>query len=266
MPRDYLSRIFLDWAASWTPLAALAWTLAGNLGSFTLTLVLGHVLVRRFAPFPVSDPPPPLTNAEVGWATVCVLLNSLVTFAGWFLWRAGWITVRTGGSVFRMLWDALVLLVLMDIAMYVLHRTAHHKWFFGWLHKLHHVYDNPRPLTLFVMNPLEVLAFGGLWLVLLCAYSASFAGIALYLTLNIAFGLAGHLGVEPFPARWATHPVLRYLGGSAFHARHHHDGAVNFGFYTTFWDKLGGTLGPPPSPSVSPSAAQSTNAAPGMRA
>ena len=29
------------------------------------------------------------------------------------------------------------------------------------IHRLHHEYDRPRPLSLFVLNPLETLAFGG---------------------------------------------------------------------------------------------------------
>ncbi len=256
-----LSRAFLDWAARWSPVSALGWTFLENVGLFTATLLIGQLLVRRYARFPVSDPAPPLTRTEIVWAGVCVLLNTVVTVAGWWLWQLGWIHIRTSGGVFRILLDALVLLVFMDFAMYVLHRLAHNRLLYGWLHKLHHVYDNPRPLTLFVLNPLEVLSFGGLWLALLLVYSATLPGMALYLTLNVAFGLVGHLGVDPFPARWAIHPVLRYVGGSAFHARHHHDGAVNFGFYSTVWDKIGGTLGSP----VSASDAQSTKTAPGIR-
>ena len=67
--------------------------------------------------------------------------------------------------------------------------------------------------------------------------------ILIYLGLNLAFGTLGHVGVEPYPAAWFRWPVLRDLGSSTFHAGHHQDLAVNFGFYTTLWDRLFGTLG-----------------------
>ena len=254
-----MSAAFLAWASHWSPLAALLWTLVENTFLFGATLLIGHFLVRRFAPFPVGEAAPPLTTAEIIWAGLCVVLNTGVTYAGWFLWQAGWISIAAHETVWSVLRDVFVLILFMDVAMYFLHRTAHHPWIFSWLHKLHHVYDNPRPLTLFVLHPLEVLSFGGLWLLLLCVYSATFSGMAIYLTLNVAFGLIGHLNVEPFPASWANHPVLRYIGGSAFHARHHHDARVNFGFYTTLWDKIFNTLGSPSSPVLSapPTAARS---------
>ena len=110
------------------------------------------------------------------------------------------------------------------------------RWLFPIVHATHHHYDRPRPLNLFVLNPAEVLGFGGLWLALLCVYPATWAGILIYLTLNLAFGTLGHLGVEPFPKAVARWPLLRHLGSSTFHANHHGDRDVNFGFYTDVWD------------------------------
>jgi sterol desaturase/sphingolipid hydroxylase (fatty acid hydroxylase superfamily) len=54
----------------------------------------------------------------------------------------------------------------------------------------------------------------------------------------------GHLGVEPLPRAWIRWRVLRVLGTSTFHAGHHQDRDVNFGFYTLIWDRLFGTLDP----------------------
>ena len=45
-------------------------------------------------------------------------------------------------------------------------------------------------------------------------------------------------------SRWARTPVLRQIGSSSFHARHHQDLGGNFGFYTLLWDRLFGTLAP----------------------
>lgn len=221
---------------------AVAWLMAANVGVFLLSLAAGEVLVRLYRDRPVTPPPRPLERTEVLLAASCVLLNGGVAIAGWFLWQAGFIRVSREIG-WRVVVDALVLLIAMDLAMYVFHRLAHHKWLYGLLHSTHHRYDNPRPLNLFVLNPAEVLGFGALWLVVLILYPATWVGILAYLALNLVFGTLGHLGVEPFPQAWAKLPLLRHLGSSTFHADHHQDGQVNFGFYSTVCDRLFGTIG-----------------------
>ncbi|HEX8916640.1 MAG TPA: sterol desaturase family protein [Humisphaera sp.] len=220
---------------------AVAWLMAVNVAVFVLSLAAGEALVRLFRDRPVTEPPQPLERAEVLWAALCVVLNGGVAVAGWFLWRAGVITVVRDGGVWRVLLDVLVLLVAMDFAMYVFHRLAHAPLLYGPLHSTHHKYDRPRPLNLFVLNPAEVGGFGALWLVVLMLYPATWPGILAYLALNLVFGTLGHLGVEPFPKAWFRLPVFKHVGSSTFHADHHTDGRVNFGFYTTVWDRLFGT-------------------------
>src|SRR5205085_1422480 len=100
------------------------------------------------------------------------------------------------------------------------------------------------PLTLFVIHPLETAGFGVLWLALITIYGASLLGMSIYLALNVAFGLVGHLGVEPLPERWRSLPILRHVAMARFHATHHQDPHHNFGFYTRVWDSLFGTLDP----------------------
>jgi sterol desaturase/sphingolipid hydroxylase (fatty acid hydroxylase superfamily) len=132
----------------------------------------------------------------------------------------------------------------MDLAMYVFHRVAHHPLLYPIIHSTHHRFENPRPLTLFVLNPFETLGFGILWLILLVIYPASWLGIIIYLTLNIVFGLVGHLGVEPMPGQWVRLPLVKTISTSTFHAEHHLDKDHNYGFYTLIWDRLFGTLSP----------------------
>jgi sterol desaturase/sphingolipid hydroxylase (fatty acid hydroxylase superfamily) len=234
----------LDWSAALSLIGAALFFLVLNVALFAGSLLLGHLLVAHFATGRrVTEPPPPLERQEVVLAAVCVVMNTVVTVAGWILWRHGLLTIYRGIG-WRVWLDALVLLVLMDGAMYGLHRIAHLPWVYPWLHHAHHRYDRRRPLNLFVLSPLEVIAFGALWLVVLRVYPASFVGIGLYLALNLLFGTLGHLGVEPFPRAWLDGSVGRLLGSSTFHAGHHQREHVNFGFYTTLWDRLFGTLAP----------------------
>ncbi len=218
------------------------WSLLVNVAVFLGALALGALLVRRFPASRVSEVPGPLTRAEVALAGACVLLNSLVMYCGWWLFRAGWLQVRAEASALRAVADAALLLVVMDLAMYVTHRFAHHPRLFEHIHRVHHRYEKVRPLTLFALHPLEVLGFGSLWLLVLLARPFSLWGMLLYLTANTVFGVVGHVGVEPLSARLRALPIVRAIGTSTFHAQHHQEPRSNYGFYTSLWDRLFHTL------------------------
>ncbi len=231
----WLQRVSWGWA--------FAFFLVENLLIFAGALGVGHLMIKIWGKHRVTPPPPPLEATEVLFAGSTVLLNALVTLGGLWLWRVGVIRLRLELDLWG-LWDAFVLFWVMDLAMYVLHRMAHWRFLYPLLHLQHHKYTAPRPLTLFVLNPAEALSFGVLWLMLLSAYEASWFGITIYLTLNVAFGMAGHLGVEFLPARCKELPVVKWLTTSTFHAGHHDGERHNFGFYTLLWDRLFGTLAP----------------------
>jgi Delta7-sterol 5-desaturase len=233
----------LDWIRNVPLWTALLVFLLENVLQLVFTVLIGDALVKVFKRNRIAEIPSPVSRFEILLVISSVVLNTLVTLLGWWLWRADLIRIRGSSDVLGVLLDVLVLIVVMDFFMYVLHRVAHHPKIYVFAHRTHHIYENPRPMTLFALNPLEVLGFGGLWLVVLMLYPASILGIVVYLSFNLAFGLVGHLGVEPAPWLLRT-PGLRYLMTSSFHAGHHHDGAHNFGFYTLVWDKLFGTLEP----------------------
>lgn len=233
----------LDFFLTASPLQASAWMLLENVILFCAALLLGEVIARLFVDRRVTPVPPPVTPREIILVILCVLMNTLVTLAGWWLWRHGYLIVRRAAG-WRTLVDVIVLLMAMDLGMYVTHRMAHWKPVFDVLHASHHRYDHPRPLNLFVLHPGEVLGFGSLYLAVMCLYSASWFAICIYLTLNLVFGTLGHVGVEPFPKSWTRWRIVRQIGTSTFHAEHHLRRQFNFGFYTLLWDRLFGTLDP----------------------
>jgi Delta7-sterol 5-desaturase len=229
------------------PLAqASFWVTLANVLMFVAALAAGEWLIRRSRDHRVSPVPAPISRTEIVLALVCVALNSLVAVVGVVMWRAGWIQLRPYGeyTFLTVLLDTVVLFFAMDFAMYLFHRVAHLPLLYPLLHQTHHRYENPRPLTLFVLNPFEVLGFGALWIIVVVLYHSSIEGILIYLTFNLIFGMVGHLGVEPMPGRWVNLPVLRYISTSTFHAEHHMDKVYNYGFYTLIWDRLFGTLSP----------------------
>jgi len=233
---------FLDWSRGLALPVAAAWLLVANLVSFTLALVFGHLATWICARRRISLPPDPLETRELLYAATGLGVNWLITIVAWFLWRQGFVVIRRDVGL-RAWLDVPILVLVMDLAMYLLHRLVHLPWFFP-IHRLHHEYDRPRPLSLFVLHPLETFGFGVLWLVVITIYPSSWLGLSAYLAINLGAGMLGHLGVEPFPSWWSQLPALRQLGTSTFHARHHQDIHHNFGFYTVVWDRLFGTLVP----------------------
>ncbi len=223
---------------------AVFWSLLGNVIMFAAALLAGELLVRHYHNKPNSAPPEPISRQEILLALLCVVLNALVAVVGIIFWRAGIINLRPNGDILATTVDVLVLIILMDFGMYVFHRAAHYPLLYPIIHLTHHLYENPRPLTLFVLNPFEVLGFGALLIVVIWFSQASQVAIVIYLAFNLIFGLVGHLGVEPAPDAWLKLPVIRSISTSTFHAEHHHDKAHNFGFYTVIWDRLFGTLSP----------------------
>ncbi|WP_406694852.1 sterol desaturase family protein [Singulisphaera sp. Ch08] len=233
---------FLDWAHDLSPVAAAAWLFGANLVSFAFAVALGHLALFSFSGNRVSLPPDPLEPKELVYTAAGIVVNWLITIAAWLLWRHGFVVIRRDTG-WRAWLDVPILVLVMDLAMYLLHRVVHHPWLFP-IHRLHHDYDRPRPLSLFVLNPLETLGFGTLWLIVIVLYPSSWLGLSTYLGINLGTGMMGHLGVEPFPGWWSRVPVLRQVGTSTFHAQHHQDVHHNFGFYTLIWDRLFGTLLP----------------------
>ena len=236
-----MSAAVVDWLRSAPLRQTVPAALLENFLLHGIALAIGAAMVRRFEHRRLAAPPPPLSGREVSVAVGTLLMNTLTTLAGLFLWRAGILRVAVGSPV-RAFADAALLLFVMDAAMFTLHRIAHFPWIYPWLHAAHHEHVRPRPLTLFVLNPIENLAFGSLMLGVLIAYPFHWLAIGVFLAVNLATGIVGHLGVEPLPDRWIRTPVLRFVNGGTFHVRHHQDVGCHFGFYTAIWDRLAGTL------------------------
>jgi sterol desaturase/sphingolipid hydroxylase (fatty acid hydroxylase superfamily) len=174
---------------------------------------------------------------------ICIMtniLNTIVTFAGWWLWQEGYITIDMNFTL-GIFTDVFLLFFAMDLLMYLFHWLIHKTFLYRLFHKLHHQSIHPKPIDLFVLHPIETIAFGGLWLLLLWCLPFNIYAIMIYLVVNVIFGLTGHLGIEPLPAKIRYLPVIRLLGTSTFHHDHHQDISHNFGFYTSIWDRFFGT-------------------------
>lgn len=213
--------------------------LAENILITISVLFTGHVLQQRFSPSAVVAYR--YTLREWFICAVTNLLNTLVTYGGFRLWQQGYLVMDIGASWFIIV-DFVILFLSMDFLMYIFHYIIHKTFLYKAMHRLHHEAINPKPIDLFVLHPVEAICFGSLWLMLLQVYTFNIYAIILYLVVNVIFGMLGHLGIEPLPDKMRSHALVKYFGTSTFHHQHHQDVQYNFGFYTTLWDRLFGTL------------------------
>lgn len=221
-----------------------------NIAIYAGTLASGWVLLRLSGKKQVFRATRESLK-KTGISLVTVTINTAITYVGYLLWQNGWIVI-TSGHTAHIILDFLVLFLGMDFLMYIFHLFIHRTFLYRAIHGLHHESENPVPLDLFVLHPLETIGFGLMWLSLLMVYPATFYAVVLYLTVNVIFGLAGHLGTEPLPERIRIWPLVKYIGTSSFHHGHHLDIRCNFGFYTNIWDRLFGTWKKGPVPAKDP--------------
>jgi Delta7-sterol 5-desaturase len=182
-----------------------------------------------------------ISRTEVLWTLSTVFFNSIVTLTGYELFKHHIVIFDFELRPLNMLIDFIVLVASMDLLMYLFHLVIHRISFVYKYHDLHHHYDKPTPISLFVLHPVEVLGFGILWLILISTLSFSFVATLIYLIFNVVMGLIGHLENEFVPALIKHNKYLKWLATTSFHRDHHADEDCNYGFYTSIWDRLFGT-------------------------
>ncbi|RPE08873.1 fatty acid hydroxylase family protein [Chitinophaga lutea] len=206
--------------------------LAQNLFVFAAALLFGALMLRKN-----GVPWEPASKRDRFIAAGTVLINTVVTQAGFMLWQKGWIVIDSSWSAYFFV-DALILFFVMDFLMYVFHWTIHYSFLYRFIHTLHHEAIDPKPIDLFVLHPAETFAFGGMWLAILLPWAFNIWAMVLYLVLNVVFGIVGHLGGN---GQHYNTGITRFIGTSRFHHDHHRNLHCNFGFYTNLWDRLFGT-------------------------
>lgn len=149
-----------------------------------------------------------------------------------------WSLAQAGGA-WRLAWQTLLALVVLDAWLYWKHRLLHMRLLFGF-HRAHHVYRDPTAFASFAIGPVEALLT--FWPLVVLAFPRAphwaplyFALVATLVVLNLYL----HCGVAVRMIE-ATLPRL-FVNTSAFHNRHHANADVNFGEALTLWDRLLGT-------------------------
>ena len=230
-----------DLATSYSPIEL--WLAAFLLVTFVAGIVGGFFKARKIQPNGFRWK----TFRNEGIFAVINLIGSalLLGTATRLLTTNGWITFNSEPAAWWVIAvEFAVYFLLFDTWFYWLHRWMHREPAYRLVHKLHHYSTSPNLLTTLSVNPLESLINGGfvpLFTALLTVHSETMALIA---PTNIVMGLYVHSGYELFPRWWNKSWATKWFITATFHDQHHKYFTVNFGGYTTIWDRICGTMRP----------------------
>ena len=175
--------------------------------------------------------------------------NSFLTLliycvVSWFVfrWQQSGVTriylqIHPSGYPYLVL-SILMMIFVHDTYFYWTHRLLHLPKMFEWVHKTHHVSDNPTPWAAFSFHPAEALISAGIIPLVVFLIPCHPLALFVFLTYMTIMNVIGHLGFEMFP-RWVNyHRVLRWQNTSTNHNWHHQKCKNNYGLYFTFWDRI----------------------------
>ncbi|KIX98022.1 uncharacterized protein Z520_06101 [Fonsecaea multimorphosa CBS 102226] len=124
-----------------------------------------------------------------------------------------------------------------DFCIYWIHRGLHHPLVYKRLHKPHHKWIVPTPYASHAFHPLDGFAQSTPYHIFPFLFPLQkFAYIALFAFINI-WTIFIHDGEY-----YANSPLIN---GAACHTMHHLFFSVNYGQFTTLWDRLGGSYRKP---------------------
>jgi sterol desaturase/sphingolipid hydroxylase (fatty acid hydroxylase superfamily) len=139
-----------------------------------------------------------------------------------------------------------IMILWVDLWMYVTHRLMHNSKFFWKSHRHHHLSKVSQPVTAISFSFVEKFFFysvgwiGGIT-VISWFFPVSFDGIIIYFSSYFFLSAASHGNIEYFKDHFEV------LQSPAIHGLHHLRPGVNFGFWTTLYDRIFGTYVSPNS-------------------
>lgn len=182
-------------------------------------------------------------SMKVPWSTrarimVTTSVLSLLTVFGMMRLAHAALIYAAPSSLWSILAEALLVLLVYDFAYYFLHRLMHVKKLMRWVHGVHHRARNPSALESFYLHPAEL--FAGLFLLFAATYVVgpvhvhAFAiAFFVYSTLNILV----HSGLDTRKPWLAPIDFL----ARKHHVHHQDDFAKNYSSLTPLPDLLFGT-------------------------
>ena len=184
---------------------------------------------------------------ELKWVFTTILAHSGVgAVMDWANGNQSYLLIQdfTGNPVIQFIISLILMILLHDSFFYWSHRLMHVGWLYRRVHKYHHQFHNPTPITTLAAHPVEcILQLVHIPLILLL-FPISQTALVIFIGLIVISSAFGHLGHELRPYSVFQKPIGKHLFTTTHHNQHHQDGRSNFGFYFDFWDRIMKTQSP----------------------
>ncbi|PJZ71195.1 hypothetical protein CH373_01390 [Leptospira perolatii] len=131
-----------------------------------------------------------------------------------------------------------IALVIHDTYFYWTHRLLHTRFFFRYVHRIHHQSTAPSPWAAYAFHPIEALIQGLIGPILISILPIHPAALGIFLAIQIVRNVLGHSGYEIFPRSFANSGFLRLFQSNTEHDLHHRFTKGNYALYFTWWDRL----------------------------
>ena len=129
-------------------------------------------------------------------------------------------------------------LILHDTYFYWMHRFAHHRKVFKYLHKTHHKSTNPSPWTSYAFGFSEGIVESLIAPLILFLIPMHPLSLILFTVIAFMINIYGHLGYEIMPKWFRKSVLFKFINTSVYHNLHHEKFNGNYGLYFRFWDKI----------------------------
>lgn len=187
-----------------------------------------------------------LLRHELSWSALNLACTAFVlTIISSLLVQHGFLETNPEPAAwYVILFEFALFFFIFDLYFYVVHRLLHTRLLYKWFHKTHHVSIQPNPLSSSSMTPVEGISEGLIIPIFLVVFTIHEQSSYLILPFAGLMGLYVHSGYDFMPKWWYQRWYSKWMQSPIFHDQHHQYFSVNYGGFTTIWDRVFKTLRP----------------------
>ena len=173
-----------------------------------------------------------------------LVITATVLLLEW-LFRNSFITAIDSPSIATTVGQFVLYFFAFDLYYFSFHRLLHTPFLYKHVHSHHHRSTRPTPLTSYAVHPFEGFMSFMFTLVLFLFMDMSIAAFFAMNAYSVVHAVVLHSGHDFFPRWWYRTRIAKGYVTPVFHDMHHSSPeGVNYGIYTTIWDRLFGTISP----------------------
>jgi sterol desaturase/sphingolipid hydroxylase (fatty acid hydroxylase superfamily) len=228
-------------------LTLLRYVVFVGLWSATAAWLAGRLRWRPWLQAPASGPPPWRRELLLSACTIVIAaaIAPAILWLGVGRFMPFYRDVATHGGWAYFAFSIVLMLAIRDTLFYWCHRAMHDRRVFRFTHRSHHLSTHPNPLTSYAVSPVESLFDTVLPFVLILFIVPKHpVAYLIFLWIDAAVAVYGHMGMEIFPRGTSRHWLGRWINTPTAHNWHHASARHNYGFHFLVWDRLMGTLDP----------------------